>query len=543
MPVADKDAQAGQPGIQTHTPDWRPLAYFNYYRLVLSSLFVILFLSGPSPSILGSHNSTLFMGGALFYLTFSLFSVYSIYKKQIPFSQQTSLQIVVDILVLTLLMHASGGLTTGLGILMVITIAGSSIILAGKLALLFAAIASIAVLSEQVYAQLSHSFATTAYTQAGILGATFFTTALLSHVLAVRIRATEELATQRGLDLANMEQVNEYIIQNMESGIIVVDDDLHSRLVNEAAWYLLGMPALNEQLPLEKLSEELASQLQDWKRDPESEIRPFRPHPESADILPRFTPLGRNRQNGTLILLEDSTHTTQQLQQMKLASLGRLTASIAHEIRNPLGAISHAAQLLQESTDIAGADLRLSEIIQNHSARMNTIVENILQLSRRDNSHPKIIELKAWTEDFISEFCATETLKPENINIAIQPENTMIQMDASHLQQILWNLCQNAIKYGKKADEPAKITLRGGITDESRGPFLDIIDSGEGVSPEFVDQIFEPFFTTDNEGTGLGLYITKEMCECNKARLSYHVIPSGGSCFRLSFYDPRRLKS
>jgi len=479
----------------------------------------------------------------LFYLGFSVYSLFTIYRKRQRFSHQTKIQILVDITSLTLLMHSSGGLTTGLGILMVIAIAGNSIIMAGRLAVLFAAIASIAILIEQVYAHLSRCFDNTSYTQAGILGATFFATALLSHTLAVRIRTTEELAAQRGLDLANMQQVNEYIIQNMDAGIIVVDNDLNARLVNESAWYFLGMPRLEEHQPLEQISSELANQLDNWLQQPEIEIKSFKPHADSADILAKFTPLGKDKDNGTLILLEDSTNVTLQLQQMKLASLGRLTASIAHEIRNPLGAISHAAQLLQESRKLEGPDYRLSEIIQNHSARMNTIVENILQLSRRENSNPKIIELKTWAEDFIKEFCEAEQLDTECIHIDIHPENTMIQMDTGHLQQILWNLCQNAVKYGCKPEQKVNITLRGGITEESKGPFLDIIDEGEGIAPEFVEQIFEPFFTTSNEGTGLGLYITKEMCECNKSRISYHGVPSGGSCFRLSFFDPRRIKA
>ena len=522
--------------------DWKALRYFNFYRIALSSLFLILFISG-SPRLLGSHDYNLFLGTVCFYLVFSLLSLYTITRQRIAFTTQTNIQIIVDIIALTLLMHSSGGLTTGLGILLVITIAGSSIIMAGRLALLYAAIASIAILSEQLYAQIANSFETTAYAQAGILGATFFTTALLSHVLASRIRSSEALAAQRGLDLANMEQVNEHIIQNIDAGIIVVDEDMNTRLVNESAWYFLGMPALKDNQALASISPEIYQLLVDWKNNPEVEIKPFRPHSDSADILPKFTPLGRSSHNGTMITLEDSTQVTQQLQQMKLASLGRLTASIAHEIRNPLGAISHAAQLLQESPALTdGPDHRLSEIIQNHSVRMNTIVENILQLSRRENPKPKIIELKVWTKDFITDFCTTEKLIPEQITIDIHPENTMIQMDASHLQQILWNLCKNAMKYGHNPGDPINITLRGGITDESRGPFLDIIDQGNGVSHEFVDQIFEPFFTTDSEGTGLGLYITKEMCECNKARISYHVIPTGGSCFRISFYDPRRIK-
>jgi len=526
---------------QKQARDWRPLAYFNLYRLALSLLFLILFLLGPSPSILGSHSSSLFLGTAIFYVCFSVFSVFTIRRRKISLQRQAQTQVLIDIIALTLLMHSSGGLTSGIGILIAIAIAGSSIILAGRQALLYAAIASLAVLGEQVYAHLMGLFSTTAYTLAGILGTTFFATALLAHVLATRIRESEALAAQRGIDLANMERLNEYIIQHMDAGIIVVDENGRTRLVNESAWYLLGMPAMEDNTLLNKVSPELADMLLAWVKDPGATPKPFRAHSDSADILPKFTTLGRAPHGGVLILLEDSSHVTQQVQQMKLASLGRLTASIAHEIRNPLGAISHAAQLLAESPSLDKADLRLAEIIQSHSVRMNHIVENILQLSRRERSHPEVIELKAWTEDFAEEFCSTENLSRDQLTVDIHPENVTVQVDTSQLQQILWNLCTNAAKYGHQDEEAVRIVIRGGITEESMGPFLDIIDFGKGIDPEVAQQMFEPFFTTGTESTGLGLYITRELCECNKARLAYHAIPTGGSCFRINFPDPKRI--
>ena len=543
MPVTEWNPISAPQNLRVNTPDWRPLGYFNAYRLLLATLFTILFMAGPTPSLLGSHHPDLFLLTTVFYLIFSIFSAFTIYRQHLRFNWQTKLQIFVDIIVLTLLMHSSGGLTTGMGILLVIAIAGNSIIMAGRMAILFAAVASLTILIEQVYAHFNHCFDNTSYTQAGILGATFFATALLAHTLAVRIRTTEELAAQRGLDLANLQQVNEYIIQNMEAGILVVDSEHRIRLINESAWRLLGQPDTHDRQLLSDLSEQLSNQYLDWLKNADTEIRPFKNHPDSAEILAKYALLGEDQQDGTLILLEDSAGVTQQLQQMKLASLGRLTASIAHEIRNPLGAISHAAQLLQESKQLEGPDYRLSEIIQNHSGRVNTIVENVLQLSRREKTNPKIINLKVWTEGFIKEFCETEQLPSDTVVIDIHPENTMIQMDTNHLQQILWNLCQNAIKYGRPENQSLEITLKGGISDEFNGPYLDVIDNGNGIEEQFMDRIFEPFFTTSDDGTGLGLFITKELCECNKSRISYNKSTAGGSCFRLVFDDPRRIKS
>jgi len=543
MPISEWKHLTTPHHQRVHTPDWKPLGYFNAYRLLLATLFTILFIAGPTPSLLGSHQPDLFLLSAVFYLVFSIFSVFTIHRQHLRFNWQTKLQILVDIIVLTLLMHSSGGLTTGMGILLVIAIAGNSIIMAGRMAILFAAIASLTILVEQVYAHFNRCFDNTSYTQAGILGATFFATALLAHTLAVRIRTTEELAAQRGLDLANLQQVNEYIIQHMEAGIIVVDGEHKIRLINESAWQLLGKPETHDQQFLSELSNQLYEQYRDWYEHADTEIRPFVSHTDSTEILAKYASLGEDKKDGTLILLEDSAGVTQQLQQMKLASLGRLTASIAHEIRNPLGAISHAAQLLQESKKLEGPDYRLSEIIQNHSGKVNTIVENVLQLSRREKTNPRIINLKAWTEDFIEELCETEQLPADAIKVDITPDNTMVQIDTNHLQQILWNLCQNAIKYAAPTNNSLHMTLKGGITDEVPGPYLDVCDNGNGIPDQFIDRIFEPFFTTSDDGTGLGLYITKELCECNKSRISYNKTDTGGSCFRLIFDDPRRIKA
>lgn len=533
------------PGFLPGTNDpntWKPLRLLNFYRLILSGLFVVLFFSDPDQSILGKHHPWLFEITSILYLAFSIVSSFSIRQRLLPFLLQANIQVLTDIAILTLLMHASGGVTSGLGILIVVAIAGGSIIMAGHLAILYAAVAALSVLTEQVYAQLTHAFSTTTYTQAGILGITFFATALLSHVFAQRLRESEALANQRGVDLANMEQLSEHIIHNLQSGLIVIDNKNRTRLVNEAARRLLSSPTIQDRQPLEELSPQLSALLIDWFENPQSTPQGFRPTEESSYVLPRFTRLGTDIDAGTLIFLQDSSTLSQQLQQMKLASLGRLTASIAHEIRNPLGAISHAAQLLEESPKLEKEDIRLTEIIQDHSRRMNTIVENVLQLSRREQSHPKEIALEKWLGNFVHEFCLSENLSPSRLSVDIHPHNTVIYMDSNHLHQVLWNLCCNAVKYGTSESSESSIILRGGISDETKTPYLDVIDFGSGVQANSIQEIFEPFHTTSTEGTGLGLYIARELCECNNARLAYVELPTAGSCFRVSFSNPNRLK-
>ena len=520
---------------------WRPLRLLNFYRMILSGLFVAIHLFGPAQEILGKHSPWLFEITSIAYLVFSFVCSYTIRSHLLPFQLQTSVQVLTDIVVLTLLMYASGGITSGIGILIIVAIAGGSIIAAGHFAILYAAVATLLVLGEQLYVHWTHAFQTTAYTQAGILGITFFATAILSQALARRLRESEALANRRGVDLANMEHLNEYIIHNLTSGLIVIDHESRARLVNESAKQLLANTSIQDRQPIETLSPQLAQQLQDWFNNPEFTPHGFRPSEDAAYVLPRFTRLGTDANAGTLIFLQDSSSLSQQLQQMKLASLGRLTASIAHEIRNPLGAISHAAQLLEESPKLEKDDIRLTEIIQDHSRRMNTIVENVLQLSRREQSHPKEIVLEKWLGNFVHEFCLSENLDPDRLSVEIHPQNTVILMDSNHFHQILWNLCCNAIKYGSRKSSESSIILRGGISNETKMPYLDVIDFGPGVQTDLTQIIFEPFHTTSTEGTGLGLYIARELCECNNARLSYVDITTAGGCFRISFPNPDRL--
>jgi two-component system sensor histidine kinase PilS (NtrC family) len=227
----------------------------------------------------------------------------------------------------------------------------------------------------------------------------------------------------------------------------------------------------------------------------------------------------------------------QQAQQMKLASLGQLTASIAHEIRNPLGAISHAEQLLAEATNESPENKRLLEIIHTNTLRVNNIIENVLQLGRRDHSVPEQISLEDWLANFSAEFIHSQGCKPDDINISIEPPDTSIFMDATHLHQVLWNLCQNGLRYSIDIPNQARLKINVSVASNSSNPVIDVFDNGPGIDASIMEHIFEPFFTTGSSGSGLGLYISSELCACNNSRLSYLNVPTGGSCFRLEFTD------
>jgi len=516
------------------------LRLFLIYRLVLALGLSFAFFSGLGPSLLGSELPSLFAATVLAYLGLVISSVLFFAWRFPAAEQQIQLTLFVDTLAIILMMHASGGIRSGLGLLIAISIALSSLLTGGRLALLFAALASLAVLSEQVYTQLADPFPVTAYTQGGLLGITFFSVAMLAHVFAGRLQETEQLARQRGLDLANLAQLNEYIIQHMTTGVLVVDNDATIRLMNDTACSLLGMPGVRTSDSLETQLPELALLANAWERDPRGTPGTFRPQPGGRELRPQFAQLGAERYSGMLIFLEDNARMMEQAQQMKLASLGRLTASIAHEIRNPLGAISHAGQLLAESPDLSRGDQRLTEIIKGNSQRVNDIIETVLQLSRRNRAYPEYVALETWTAQFVEEFCRSRILDPERFKVRIEPCGVQVQIDTRQLAQVLGNLCDNALKYGgSTADFPGSVRLNGGRIPESPFPVLDVLDNGPGIVPEHLRQIFEPFFTTDTKGTGLGLYIAKELCEINQIDLDYVPAPLGGGGFRLSFHNWR----
>ena len=521
---------------------WRQLRFLNYCRLLLAGLFFFLAADGTPPPPLGSHHPDLFRDTLVVYLVLGLLSAATIHWRLLPFNAQVYLQVMLDIAVMTLLMSASGGVKSGLGMLLVLAIAGGSLLMEGRTARLFAAIATLAVLAEQIHNRLAGDLEP-GYTQAGLLGAAFFATAILAHGLARRLRASEALAARRGVDLANMAQLTEYVIQRMQTGIVVVDSQGRIRLANQSACRLLDCPELKRGQSLATAVPDLGRELHRWLEEsagdgPETERGGPRTIGADTAVQPRFARLGAGPGSGVLIFLEDTAATVQQAQQMKLASLGRLTASIAHEVRNPLGAISHAGQLLAESPHLDPSDRRLTEIIQDHSRRVNTIIENIMQLSRQGRSHPEDLYLLPWLEQFRGEFCLGERLAPHCMRLDIHPPHTRVRADASQLHQVLWNLCHNAIQHGGR-DAPPSLEIRGGLDKDFGTPYLDIIDDGPGIAPEVAEHIFEPFFTTTEQGTGLGLYIARELCESNQARLHY-LKQDGRSRFRITFADPRR---
>ena len=518
----------------TSAHPWRPLRFLDLYRFVIAALLVLLFQLGQLPDPLGSHSPKLFYYTSLAYLAFSLLAMYPLWIRKPGYMVQLSAHVLADILFIVLLMHASGGVSSGVGMLLVVSIANASMIAAGRISGLFAALATLAVLAEQLYNSFLGDGSQANYPLAGMLGFTLFVTAILAHVLAKRARESEALAHQRGLDLANMAQLTDYIIQQMHTGVMVVGPDRLVRLINSAAWRLLGMPTLPPNAPLAAYAPELEALLQTLEGEQSDHKRRVSLQNSPYVLLLQYVPIGQGQRGGALLYLEDAAATTQQAQQLKLASLGRLTASIAHEIRNPLGAISHAGALLAEAPDLLPPDRRLTEIIAEQSRRINTIVENVLQLGRRDRTQLVLLPLDQWLARFAQEFSHVHHDAEQWLQIAPVEQGLQAWFDPGHLHQVLSNLCENALRHGQRREGEMAVILRTGRLGERHG-YIDVCDNGPGVDEAMRADIFEPFFTTQNKGTGLGLYLARELAECNHAQLRYEPGQDGGSRFRLLF--------
>ena len=534
---------------QQDAPDgWHRLRLFNYFRGTLGLFFITVYLNGWLLKLIptGYANPDLFITVSLVYFITSLFFITGMVSRKPGLDTQVIIHTLVDITCIVTLMHATGGIRSGLGMLLIISISMTSLFLHKRITILFAAISALAVIAEQVYSQFIYADYSPAFTQAGMLGILIFITAILSAYTAKRLKESEKIAKVASLELENIVQMNEHIIGSMRTGIIVIKNNGAILMINNAGLELLGLTAVDQGSNLKNISIDLYNRFVDWNNDSIQNHQPIQQKQGLPDIQPGFSHIEQSLiphekiKGRTLIFLEDATQLTQRFQQVKLASLGRLTASIAHEIRNPLAAINHAGQLLGE-TSADAADRKLTSIINTQVKRLNGIVENVLQLSRQQRGTRETIKIHPWLLKFREEFISTHVLQAYQIQIQIEPDNMEILFDSSQLHQVIWNLCSNAINHSHMDKDNIMINIQGKIDAETKQPYIDIIDNGPGIDKETQASIFDPFFTTSSEGTGLGLYITKEVIESNRAKIRHISPPTGGTCFRIYFQQVPRL--
>jgi two-component system sensor histidine kinase PilS (NtrC family) len=519
---------------------WRTLKLYNAYRLLVALLLLATQDLLNSDHWWQNANADLFSAFVLGYFIFSIISAIFTWFETPNIEVNLPIQIIIDIIFIVLMMHAQEGSQSSVGLLLVIAIASASLISEGRLALFYAAIASIGILLEQSYRILLIDQSASTYTPAVLLSLGCFATAWLAYSLAKRAKESELLASQRGLDVQNLAQVNALITHEMQDGVLVVDQDFRIKHSNVQAETLLGLDIKNsdpknwQEKTLIEISPEIATLMQLWleEKEPSHGFVPtnsavpnfLKLTALSRELRLRFLPISENRRQGAVIFIEDWSQMQTQAHQVKLAALGRLTANIAHEIRNPLSAISHATQLLQEDDTDSGTK-RMLQIISDNVQRVDQIIKDVLELNRRDRTNQEAIHLESFMLDFYTQFCAVEKIPDTCFKLTLINAETVISFDRRHLNQILWNLCKNGWRHCKKTESSLKLILTS--TEKTKTVHIEIIDDGDGVPESIQSHLFEPFFTTEKSGTGLGLYIARELADANGAKLLYNALEPG----------------
>ena len=519
-----------------HEDPWNLLRLYHVYRLTLAGALLVALVLEYGHVHLGEYQPEMFRWLTGTYLLIAVITNLSSYFQWPDLPVQTSLFVVLDIVILLGLIWASGGLEGGFGILLLIPVLIPYLGNPGHVSLSFASLTGLALISIQIYLQSQGVIENSGIMHGGLIALFILLVSWASNRWIRKASAMASLAQRRGVDLANLSQLNQSILDRLESGILVVEESGVIRHMNQGAWDMLGQPGNWRSKPLQQFAPELDQHLQHWLHQVSPRIASFDVrHQNTTEVRARFSQLGTQARKATLINLEDTTEQREKLQSVKLASLGQLTASIAHEIRNPLGAISHAAQLLGESQNLDKADTRLLQIIQSNARRMNLTIESVLNLSRKKTPNRERLALKLWLHEFRKDFVLQNKLREEQVTLFIDPADTVVEFDPAHLHQIVWNLCRNALKYAHEDPRRLQLDIQGGNPTHTRDIMLNIIDNGRGMTGEQRQRLFEPFFTTSTQGTGLGLFMSRELALTNGASLEYLALPTGGSCFRLVF--------
>lgn len=497
---------------------WTSLSYFNIYRVALALLF--LFSSTQFGDVLrfGDDNPRLFFAVAVAYLALGVaFQV--LIGLRGHFNAHLSAHVLTDIVAVTLLAHASGGSQSNLTLMLLVSLAGAALVSQGRMILFYAAMATIAVLTEHLWRVLWWDVNSATFLQPALVSIAFFATALITRYLAKRVIANEEIARERGIRLANQLRVNALIIEDAQDGIVVVDPEGSIQQFNPQAEAVLGVMARG--MSLAQRAEPLAVALTEWRAGHGPNRAQIEFPASGKRARARFVDTGSSAPAGSVIYLEDEAMLEERARQHKLAALGRLTANIAHEIRNPLSAIVHAADLMDEENR-APQRARLTRIIRDNAGRLERMVQDVLELNRRDRAQPERLSLDAFIENFLIELVEQGGVPEDGVR-RTGLSGQEVEFDRVHLHQVLWNLARNAWRHSTQ--QPGSVVIE--ITRTPEQLELHVTDDGSGVPKSLLPQLFEPFFTTYSSGTGLGLYIARELCAANGARLEYRERDSG----------------
>ncbi len=516
----------------------RELHYFTLYRILEAAVLCLVVFS-PVGLLIGEPQNPL-LGRTVALLYLLLASVLFLKGRSGRMRPQVLVGSVVDVSIAVLAIHALPGAASGISMMLLFNVGAAALLLPLRLGLGAAAFAALALIGEYVVRALSTNGAGRPLAELLMFAITYLAMATLTNLVGRQMRASEALAARRGSQAANLAEINELIIRRMRTGVLLVDGDGEVKLANEASMLQLG--GIGEgRRTLAQIAPELAKRLMRWRHDGITDAVPLQLAPDLPEVLPRFARLVADDAQ-VLVFLDDTSLVSRRAESLTLATLGRFSASLAHEIRNPLAAISYATQLLEESPDIPEADRRLLQIIYQQTHRMDGIVENVLGMARRERAQPENVELVEFARLFVDDYRNSHPLENDQLDLISATGPLTAMVDRRQLQQVVTVLVHNALVYGRMPGQPARISLRVHASPVG-APILDVADRGPGMPESVSSQLFRPFFTTSEHGTGLGLYIARELCHANQAALEHVPVPGGGCCFRIRMSGAGALSS
>lgn len=528
---------------ETRETFWRTLQTFSVTRIVIV-MVLLVYLGFNAIKDAGTEKFIADWHYFFAYLMLAAgFALLSIYIRK-RFMMQLLAQVLVDIVAISLLYVAAGGASSGLAILYLFPLAGGAILTPLVPALFFVSLVTLVLLAESGYQLLQAVDGS--LSRAGLYGAAFFASIYVINRLAAKLIKQEDLAAQRGRELHMQQAINRLVIADMGDAILVVGLNTEIFASNPAAQRMLGLSVGYGQLQYRLVDipslAPIAEAFFAWHKqfgkrrsadsstfvrvkpgDDITKLQGTAPshtmrHALAAHLKLRFATVDATglTEQRIVIFLQDVTEIENQAQQLKLASMGRLTASIAHEVRNPLSAISHAASLLGE--EIAEPrQRRLLNIVADNVERLNRMIEDILNLSRKAHTQDEPLLLAPFMHDLLEEFKENHAIAPGMIALHHLGEYR-VRFDPLHLREVIVNLLSNALRYASGRDGSIRIWV---LSPKANRLELHVQDDGPAISPEVRAHLFEPFYTTSSKGTGLGLYLARELCLNNGAMLDY----------------------
>lgn len=519
--------------------NWRGLRLANAYRMLLAVALVAAALTDRGPAVFGQADAALFMVTAWAYLFLTMGFEWLLELRVMPFRPQAHLHTLGDLTCLILIAHASGGPVGPIALVLVIAVGIAAVLHGGRAAIGYAAVAVLLVLAEAIYGSWTQPNADH-LTNSGFLGAALLLITILVIAFERRASVWEHQSRTHEREARYLSELALRVIEQTDNGIVVSDPDGRIDYINAAARRMLSEgqaasgPASPTSHDLSDLHPGVGNALHSWHAGNGSQQQDFdRPRRLRAQFHRLETPLGPR----ALIALLDLAAEDERVRRDKLAALGRLIASIAHEVRNPLSSIRQAAELLPES-DSPTEQKQLIEIITRHSDRINRLVEDVLRAARSPVVHAQRIDLAEWLTRFVANrrqaWQADE--KPFKITLEGVSEKAWARVDNTHLWQIMDNLCDNAEHHGRPADGQLtiRLQLRPALRD---GWHIRVCDNGPKIATADRNTLFEPFFTTHSQGTGLGLFVSRELALANRGELALEdsaEMEDEANCFRLS---------